>query len=231
MIEQHSGNGANQDLSLSLTSPTVTTLATVAKEDYPLTIIRAKNEQSVELLAKRIVDGINNYLDAVDLRNTMNTNQVLLAAQFIIEEHPHLPVKALDLFFRDAAKGKFGPHYNKMDIPTLMQWLQKFHNDYDMMIEEEAYRAHQSTKGDKTNLMALIEEHIGEELVAMPDSVAKAAGLKVSNPDKEKIERIRMKVIDANKHLITTLGAEEAMKQMNALIEEELLTNGIFITD
>ena len=231
MIEQNLENGAQHSLSLSTRPMQVATLATIVSEDYPMTIIRAKNEQGIEVLAAHIVDKINYYLDAVDLRNTMKTAQVLLAAKFMIEEHPHLPIKAFDIFFDDAIKGKFGPHYNKMDIPTLMQWLQKFHNDYDMMIEEEAYRAHQSTKGDKTNLMALIEEHIGEELVAMPDSVAKAAGLKVSNPDKEKIERIRMKVIDANKHLITTLGAEEAMKQMNALIEEELLTNGIFITD
>jgi hypothetical protein len=191
------------------------------KEDYPLSIIRAKNEQGVETLAAHIVSKINYYLNAVDLKHSMNEAQVLLCAKFIIEEHPHLPLKAMDMFFDDAIKGKFGHHYNKMDIPTLMQWLQKFENTYFDMVEEQAYQAHQSTKGDKVNFRALIEEHAGEELIPMPDNIARKFGV-YEDPEKDRVSSIRLKVINEYSYLYQSLPSEEATEVINALINEAL---------
>ena len=179
MIDKHSENGVVQENSLSLINPAqqVTTLATIANEEYPLSIVRARREQGDEPLVKYIMDKINDYLEMVDLRSSMNPRQVLLASQLIVEKHPHLPIKALDVFFKDAVCGEFGHHYNRMDIPTLMSWLQRFENDYFNMVEEKAYVEHQSTKGDNVNYVDIYEKHKAEcsedKPVPMPDSFAK----------------------------------------------------------
>jgi hypothetical protein len=167
------------------------------------------------------MDKINDYLEMVDLRSTMNPKQVLLASQLIVEKHPHLPIKALDVFFKNAVCGEFGHHYNRMDIPTLMQWLQKFENDYFDMVDEQAYQAHQSTKGDKVNFRALIEEHAGEELIPMPDDIARKFGV-YEDPEKDRVSSIRLKVINEYSYLYQSLPSEEATEVINALINEAL---------
>lgn len=189
-------SGQTDSLSLCTNQAQVTSLAEIVKEDYPLSIIRAKNEQGVETLAAHIVSKINYYLNAVDLKHSMNEAQVLLCAKFIIEEYPHLPLKAMDLFFDDAIKGKFGHHYNKMDIPTLMSWLKKFENIYFDMVEEQAYVSHQSTKGDNVNYVDIYEKHksecIEDEPVPMPDSFAKKH---LKHEQQKMRERIKYKLM------------------------------------
>jgi hypothetical protein len=196
-------SGQIDSLSLCTNQAQVTSLAEIVKEDYPLSIIRAKNEQGVETIAAHIVSKINYYLNAVDLKHSMNEAQVLLCAKFIIEEHPHLPLKAMDLFFDDAIKGKFGHHYNKMDIPTLMSWLKKFENIYFDMVEEQAYVSHQSTKGDNANFVDIYEKHKAEcsedKPVPMPDSFAK----KHLMSEQQKVrEKIKYKLMEKHYHTI-----------------------------
>jgi hypothetical protein len=205
MIDKHSENGVVQENSLSLINPAqqVTTLATIANEEYPLSIVRARREQGDEPLVKYIMDKINDYLDMVDLRSSMNPRQVLLASQLIVEKHPHLPIKALDVFFKDAVCGEFGHHYNRMDIPTLMSWLQKFENDYFNMVEEQAYVEHQSTKGDNANFVDIYEKHKAEcsedKPVPMPDSFAK----KHLRSEQQKVrEKIKYKLMEKHYHTI-----------------------------
>lgn len=228
MIEQPSENGAQHSLSLCTNQAQITSLATIVAEDYPNTIVRAQREQGIETLAAHIVGKINYYLDAVDLRNSMSEPQVLLCAKFMIEEHPHLPIKALDLFFDNAIKGKFGHHYNKMDIPTLMQWLQKFHRDYDEMVEEQAYQAHQSTKGDNANFVDIYEKHKALECseedkpVPMPDSFAQKHLKSEQQKMREKIKYKLMQEHYANiRESLKLQGYEgvELFKETDKLLE------------
>jgi hypothetical protein len=231
-IDKQSENGVAQENSLSLINPAqqVTTLATIVNDEYPLSIIRARHEQGDEPLVKYIMDKINDYLDMVDLRSSMNPKQVLLASQLIVEKHPHLPIKALDVFFKDAVCGEFGHHYNRMDIPTLMQWLHKFENNYFDMVEEQAYAEHMSTKGDKgIDLVALAKSREqAEEVVAMPDSLKKKMHIK---REETLADKIRAQVIKENSHLFSTLSFEDAQKQITSIINDELIKQGIFNLD
>lgn len=199
----------------------------MVKEEYPLSIIRAIREGGVEQLTLHIASMINDYLEMVGVKNTMNERQVLMAAQLIVEKHPHLPVKSLEVFFKDCVAGEFGPHYNRMDIPTLMQWLQKFENNYFDMVEEQAYAEHMSTKGDKgIDLMALAKsKEQAEELTAMPESLLKKMHLKREETLEDKI---RAKVIRENSNLFSTLSFEDAQIQITNLINDELIKNNIF---
>lgn len=220
-------NGQTDSLSLCTNQAQVTSLAEIVKEDYPLSIIRAKSEQGVDVLAAHVVSKINYYQNAVGIKNPMNEAQVLLCAKFMIDEHPHLPLKALDIFFDEAIKGNLGEHYNKMDIPTMLQWLKKFANNYFDMVDELAYVEHLSTKGDKgIDLMALAKsKEQAEELTAMPESLLKKMHLKREETLEDKI---RAKVIKENSHLFSTLSFEDAQKQITNLINDELIKNNIF---
>ena len=221
------GHTATQTLSVISNKPA--TLACLVKEEYPLSIIRAIREGGVEQLTLHIASMINDYLEMVGVKNTMNERQVLMAAQLIVEKHPHLPVKSLEVFFKDCVAGEFGPHYNRMDIPTLMQWLQKFENNYFDMVEEQAYAEHMSTKGDKgIDLMALAKSKMQEECVPMPEEMQRRLHLK---REETLADKIRAKVIKENSHLFSTLSFEDAQEQITNLINDELIKQGIFNLD
>lgn len=222
MIDKHLENGVAQENSLSLINPAqqVTTLATIVNEEYPLSIVRARREQGDEPLVKYIMDKINDYLDMVDLRSSMNPKQVLLASQLIVEKHPHLPIKALDVFFKDAVCGEFGHHYNRMDIPTLMSWLQKFENDYFDMVDEQAYQAHQSTKGDNANFVDILNAHkeINEEgkPVPMPDHIVKRF------ENEKKRRQVADRIVKENQHLYSYMSVQEADEIIDSMVKCEL---------
>lgn len=228
-VESLCRNGQTDSLSLCTNQAQVTSLAEIVKEDYPISIIRAKNEQGVDTLAAHVVSKINYYQNAVGLNHPMNEAQVLLCAKFMIEKHPHLPLKALDIFFDEAIQGNLGHHYNRMDIPTMLQWLQKFENNYFDMVEEQAYAEHMSTKGDKgIDLMALAKSKMQEECVPMPEEMQRRLHLK---REETLADKIRAKVIKENSHLFSTLSFEDAQEQITNLINDELIKQGIFNLD
>lgn len=228
-VESLCRNGQTDSLSLCTNQAQVTSLAEIVKEDYPISIIRAKNEQGVDTLAAHVVSKINYYQNAVGFNHPMNEAQVLLCAKFMIEKHPHLPLKALDIFFDEAIQGNLGHHYNRMDIPTMLQWLQKFENNYFDMVEEQAYAEHMSTKGDKgIDLMALAKSKMQEECVPMPEEMQRRLHLK---REETLADKIRAKVIKENSHLFSTLSFEDAQKQITSIINDELIKQGIFNLD
>ena len=77
-------SGQTDSLSLCTNQAQVTSLAEIVKEDYPLSIIRAKNEQGVETLAAHIVSKINYYLKRKML---MLFNDKLCAQQHLCLVH------------------------------------------------------------------------------------------------------------------------------------------------
>ena len=210
-------SGQTDSLSLCTNQAQVTSLAEIVKEDYPVSIIRAKNEQGVETLAAHVISKINYYQDAAGIKNPMNEAQVLLCAKFMIDEHPHLPLKALDIFFDEAIKGNLGEHYNKMDIPTMLQWLKKFENTYFDMVDEQAFRAHQSTKGDNANFVDILNRN--DDAVPMPESLQRMLKLK---REETQAEKIKSKVIKDNMHLFSAMSLEDAEKVIEGIVNEQL---------
>ena len=165
------------------------------------------------------------YLDTVSLRSTMNDMQIEKAANLMVDKHPHLPVLAFAIFFQDAMCNEFGPHYGRMDIPTLMGWIQKFEHDYFEQVEEKSYQEHFSTKGENANYAAIIAANAEDEAVPMPESLERMMHLK---RERTIADDIRHRVITANAHLFSTLPLEEAQKKIENLINDELISNGIF---
>ena len=154
------------------------------------------------------------YLDCISLRSSMNDMQIEKAANLMVDKHPHLPVQAFAIFFQDAMCNEFGPHYGRMDIPTLMGWLQQFENSYFDMVEERAYQEHVSTKGDNENYVAIIKSHV--DAVPMPENFMK--NLRDNKKRKEIMERVHKE----NKHLYSHMSVADADNIIDMLIKDEL---------
>lgn len=219
---QQSGTRGDQ-MVIRLTN---TTIAQIAEEAYPLSIVRAKIQNGEDAVLKYISEKLCNYLDMVNLRSSMNAVQIAMAAKLIAERHVHLPIKAIGVFFEDAMCGVFGPHYGRMDISVLMEWLQKFENSYFNIVEERAYQEHQSTKGDNANFVDILQKHKAlegdeDEPVPMPDFIFEK--FKNSKLRKEITDRVHKQ----NTHLYSQMSVQEADKIIDQLIQEELEKNNI----
>lgn len=202
-----------------------TTLACIVDEEYPLSIIRASREYGDDVVIKKISAKLCEYLDMVNLRSSMNAAQIAMAAKLIAQRHPHLPLKAIGVFFEDAMCGKFGPHYGRMDISVLMEWLQQFENSYFEMVEEDAYQKHQSTKGDNENFVDIVAHHkaleAGEELIPMPENMFVEFKQKILR--KEITDRVHKQ----NAHLYSRMSVQEADRIIDQLIQDELKKNNL----
>jgi hypothetical protein len=202
------------------------TLAEILKEDYPLSIIRATREYGDDVIIKNISAKLCEYLDMVNLRSSMNAAQIAMAAKLIAQRHPHLPLKAIGVFFEDAMCSKFGPHYGRMDISVLMEWLQQFENSYFEMVEEDAYQKHQSTKGDNANFVDISQKH-----KALEEDEDKSVPMPEDMFVKFKQEILRKEIMDRvpkqNAHLYSRMSVQEADRMIDQLIQDELKKNNL----
>jgi hypothetical protein len=203
-----------------------TTLACIVDEEYPLSIIRASREYGDDAVIKKISAKLCEYLDMVNLRSSMNAAQIAMAAKLIAQRHPHLPLKAIGVFFEDAMCCAFGPHYGRMDISVLMEWLQKFENSYFEIVEERAYQEHQSTKGDNANFVDILQKHKAlegdeDKPVPMPEHMF------VEYKQKRLRKEIADRVHKQNAHLYSQMSVQEADRIIDQLIQDELKKNNL----
>lgn len=191
-----------------------------------MSITRASREYGEDVVVKKVSAKLCEYLDMVNLRSTMNAMQIAITAKLIVERHPHLPIKAIGVFFEDAMCGKFGSHYGRMDVSIIMQWLKQFEDDYFNMVEEQAYVEHTSTKGDNANFVDILNRHKeecsgGDKPVPMPDRMY--AKIKEDTLRRDIIDRVH----NSNRHLYSKMSVQEADETIDQLIKEELEKNGI----
>jgi hypothetical protein len=203
------------------------TLACIVDDEYPLSILRATIEYGEDVVVKKISAKICDYLDMVNLRSSMNAMQIARTAQMIVKKHPHLPIKAIGVFFEEAMNSTFGPHYNSMDISKIMEWLNKFSATYFDMVEERANQEHQSTKGDNENFIDILQRHKAlaapeeDKAVPMPDDFM--INVKINRQKRLIIDRVHKE----NTHLYSLMSVQEADKAIDQLIQEELEKNNL----
>jgi len=56
----------------------------------------------------------------------MNAQQLALTAELMLEDYYYLRVDELQVCFRMAMKGEFGPVYNRIDGQVFFEWIRKF---------------------------------------------------------------------------------------------------------
>lgn len=189
------------------------------------TVIQLKAQGMEQETAMAVQLMLCEYLENISLRSSMTQKQIELCSRLMIEKHPHLPFpSAFNVFFMDALCKKFGDHYGRMDIPTLMGWLQQFEQNYFEQVEEQAYQEHVSTKGDNANFVDILQKHKAlaapeDEAVPMPDDFFK------NLREKKRRKEIEERVHKENMHLYSHMSVEEADSIIDALIKNELSNN------
>jgi hypothetical protein len=97
-----------------LATKTSPTLAEIRKD---------KSQQATVNIMVAMMDACQQYFN---LQQPMNAQQLALTAELILEDYYYLRVDELQVCFRMAMKGEFGPLYNRIDGQVFFEWIKKF---------------------------------------------------------------------------------------------------------
>jgi cytochrome P450 len=72
----------------------------------------------------------------------LNSLQITLLAETLLEDFPHETLSDVALFLRRAAKGEFedGKTFGAMDIPTVLRWWRSYLDEKAQQVERDAQR-------------------------------------------------------------------------------------------
>lgn len=88
-------------------------------------LYKVGTENAVYLVTKQIVDAVNKYLKGNECELT--PDDFITLSELICDEYPDIKINEPQLVIRRAAAGDFGPLYNKIDIPSIMQWVKSYY--------------------------------------------------------------------------------------------------------
>jgi hypothetical protein len=86
-------------------------------------IKKNKSQQATIAVMVSMMDSCQQYFN---LQQPMNAQQLALTAELILEDYYYLRVDELQVCFRMAMKGEFGPLYNRIDGQVFFEWIRKF---------------------------------------------------------------------------------------------------------
>ena len=86
-------------------------------------IRKSKNQQATVNIMVAMMDTCQQYFN---LQQPMNAQQLALTAELMLEDYYYLRVDELQVCFRMAMKGEFGPVYNRIDGQVFFEWIRKF---------------------------------------------------------------------------------------------------------
>lgn len=98
------------------------------------------------------------------VKGGIEENQLEVAAELIIEDFFYFTIADFTLFGKKAIKGEFGTTYNRFDVPTLLEWLNKYRGQrFQYAMQQNAKNQRQIERAEKAIPMPeYIREFIGE---------------------------------------------------------------------
>ena len=182
-------------------------------------------------LCNIIANCIMDYLEFINRRNTMNAEQVKQTSMLIYEEYPLLTVPDLVLFNRLCKKGHFG-ELRDLNGTVLILWLKKYFEERRGELNEFYYQQDFLSKKalPPTEEVYLSPEESEEKFNNLMTSLKDFGKTKKETPKKEltkqeRIEKLRLKVISENYHLLQDPDTYE--EKMNLLIEQAIEQAGL----
>ncbi len=82
-----------------------------------------KGQQAAINVMVAMMDACQQYFN---LQQPMNAQQLSLTAELILEDYYYLRIDELQICFRMAMKGEFGPLYNRIDGQVFFEWIKKY---------------------------------------------------------------------------------------------------------
>jgi hypothetical protein len=125
----------------------VTEIKDVFSPIYPSIVIIKK---TIGIMSARaiIVQIITDVALFFNTGQNMNQDQVADLTEFILSDYYYLNIADLKLCFNNGKKGRYGKVF-RVDGSIILEWLEKYTNDRLNAADEESYKEHQSTTGDR----------------------------------------------------------------------------------
>jgi hypothetical protein len=178
-----------------------------------------------------IANGIMNYLDFVNRKNTMSVNQIKETAMLIFEEFPFITAPDVVLFNRLCKNEHFG-ELKDLNGSVLIRWYKKYFKERFDRLNDFRYRQEQEEL--KTQYVLSEPTISKEEIEERFERIAKSlrANRKTeqekqsvhTRPASERIKKIRLRVISQHTDLLSYPDYDE---QITALIEQEIDKEGL----
>lgn len=89
-------------------------------------LVQIKNEKGQQAAVGVLVAMMDNCQQYFNLQQPMQPMQLALTAELIMEDYYYLRVEELQICFRMAMKGEFGPLYNRIDGQVFFEWIKKY---------------------------------------------------------------------------------------------------------
>jgi hypothetical protein len=177
-----------------------------------------------------IANGVMNYLDFVNRRNTMSIDQIKQTAALIFEEYPFITAPDVVLFNRLCNVEHFG-ELKDLNGSVFIRWYRMYFKERFDKLNDFRYRKEQEVLKTQT---ALPEPTMSREEVAeITERIAKKlrANRRVepqqsvhTKSASERIKLIRLRVIQQNTNL---LSLPDYDKRMDELIEQAIKDEGL----
>lgn len=112
----------------------------VASESLSIALIPPTESKTV------LVFLINDISEFLNIKDTLNPNQILSTIDLILEEYGYMKPEDFKLCFNQAKKGFYGTVYNRIDGQVILTWLKEY-----AIGRVEFFEQHNSKKVQKLN--------------------------------------------------------------------------------
>ena len=89
-------------------------------------LVQIKNEKGPQAAVGVLVGMMDACQQYFNLQQPMQPMQLALTAELIMEDYYYLRIDELQICFRMAMKGEFGPLYNRIDGQVFFEWIKKY---------------------------------------------------------------------------------------------------------
>lgn len=122
--------GTSNSIWTELKKSSITTYnQVVMNEDVTLGDLVSKSNEWRILTLSIVSVSIADFLNFVNKRNTMNSEQVAETAQLIVTEYPFLKLNDIVLFFRKCKIGEFGELFGEISGFTILSWMKIYNRN------------------------------------------------------------------------------------------------------
>lgn len=131
---------------LATTTP-VNSLEAVFEKNTKLPQLRKfVHEQAKIFVMARMAKMILKYFSSV--QDKITPAELQLAAELFVEEYPKIRLTEVDLIFRSAAKGAYGPTYEKISMERIMGWAKAYFEARQKWLSANQHRFYVQQKNE-----------------------------------------------------------------------------------
>jgi len=111
----------------------------------PTPSIRLLNKtQACAFITIRIVKNVTRYWKGME--RTIDPEMAKLIAEMIVDDYSSLKLTEIDLVFRNAVMGTYGPTYENLNIERILSWFSKYWESRAIYAEQRVHHQHMQQK-------------------------------------------------------------------------------------